>query len=882
MFPWTALAFTLLACLALAATKRIRRSQRGRKGLRYPPGPPGGVITGNIFDIPHKKPWDNYTRWAKRYGAIIHLEMLGDHIIILNDVDVANELLEKRSRIYSSRPYSDIAEVSGWGFNIAFMPYVDTWRKQRRTFQQHLRPAAVVEIRPLIQRCMNIFLNNLLRAPDDFMGHIDLLSCSLALMSMYGITIRSPKDPLLSLAKATVHTLDTVWSTPFTFVMKYFPFVRFIPGWVPVLGGIGRYITSTRELCRDMRELPWKQVIEELETGTDNEGVVARMLQKENVPAEELERIKDMATMTLSSIGTFFMAMAKSPQFQEKAQRELDAVIGSGRLPSHDDRKSLPYIEAIYRETMRWHPGVVHSATEDDTYNGYYLPKGSMVFANIWAMTRDERVYTDPKCFNPERFFNADGTLNGDDTVLAFGFGRRICVGKHFAEATVWLTIASVLSCFKISLPKDAQGNEVDIPERFSEVSSQLDALQRLRCCKVTHFRESLRTAAGSSACIRGPSIRPFDRIDVTMGYVIVIGAGVVGLTTAIKVQEGSGHRVAIIAETFPTDPKNINYTSHWAGAQHVFAESAPPDSQLHKIELETFEIMWELSSPGSPTEKCFKRCTDKTYYGEPRPKPHPFEFYPDFRYLDKEELISGSVEGVSFTTVTIDVPVYLNYLLARFCGNGGTLTRGRVDHIAQVVEGGIGMFGATSSMPPDAIIVCNGLGARSLGGVEDKTMFPIRGQTVLLRAPWFSYMPVLYVSGKDQLPYAIPRRSGDVIVGGTFHANDWYPKPRPEITRTILEEAIAVYPELAPPEARRERTPTIDDLLPIVIEEGVGLRPGREQDIRLEVEQVKTVLNDKGIPVVYNYGHGGRGFQSSWGSASVAAELLEGALNPK
>ncbi|KAJ7196595.1 cytochrome P450, partial [Mycena haematopus] len=91
--------------------------------------------------------------------------------------------------------------------------------------------------------------------------------------------------------------------------------------------------------------------------------------------------------------------------------------------------------------------GMAHASTADDIYNGYFIPKGATVISNIWAMTRDESIYPEAERFNPDRFFTADGKLNDDDTALAFGFGRRICPGRHSAGDTVWATIVSVLRC---------------------------------------------------------------------------------------------------------------------------------------------------------------------------------------------------------------------------------------------------------------------------------------------------------------------------------------------------------------------------------------------------------------------------------------------------
>jgi D-amino-acid oxidase len=122
------------------------------------------------------------------------------------------------------------------------------------------------------------------------------------------------------------------------------------------------------------------------------------------------------------------------------------------------------------------------------------------------------------------------------------------------------------------------------------------------------------------------------------------------------------------------------------------------------------------------------------------------------------------AVYGISFQTITIDVPVYLSYLLSRLLAAGASIARGTVQHIDQLAEGGAYPFtGARESpRPPDAIIICAGLGARTLGGVDDKDVFPMRGQTVTLRAPWVRIGRT--ISTKEGLwTYTIPRRHGDV-----------------------------------------------------------------------------------------------------------------------
>ncbi|KAF8634127.1 hypothetical protein AX15_001059 [Amanita polypyramis BW_CC] len=168
------------------------------------------------------------------------------------------------------------------------------------------------------------------------------------------------------------------------------------------------------------------------------------------------------------------MAMALHPNEQKKAQEEIDRVVGTERLPTFSDRASLPYVEALFRETLRWRQalplGIPRSTVDDDVYNGFYIPKGSIVIGSTWAFSRDESRYPDPEPFRPERFFNPDGTLNDDTVEYVFGFGRRICPGRFVANAVIWLIVATVLSSFNISKAKDENGVEIEIdPNALSD-----------------------------------------------------------------------------------------------------------------------------------------------------------------------------------------------------------------------------------------------------------------------------------------------------------------------------------------------------------------------------------------------------------------------------
>ncbi|KAK7046880.1 D-amino-acid oxidase, partial [Favolaschia claudopus] len=371
---------------------------------------------------------------------------------------------------------------------------------------------------------------------------------------------------------------------------------------------------------------------------------------------------------------------------------------------------------------------------------------------------------------------------------------------------------------------------------------------------------------------------------------------GVVGLSTAIHALE-AGFEVTIFAELFPGDKKSIKYTSCWAAANHISVAST--NALLHQLERETFSALAQLlkDNPLAPVMSQPHQEHVETMRPEiQKQMDHLAQFYSDYRVMQPDELPAGVSYGGEFTTATeatrkffIDVPRYLLWLMDRFLALGGQAFRATLPSLSVLLSEDncptLAPFPPTSTNPtpsfnPAAILNCTGIGAVSLGDVLDTDVFPTRGEVLILRAPWIKYGLSHYYND-GHLSYVLPRQSGDVILGGTFQVDDWHPTSRPETVKLIKERGIEAYPELLPEGKRESRN--IQDLN--VVEECVGLRPTRKGGIRLEVTTLSLLnvnfqdAHSKSVPVVHNYGHGGAGYQSSWGSAKMALELLKSAL---
>ena len=168
------------------------------------------------------------------------------------------------------------------------------------------------------------------------------------------------------------------------------------------------------------------------------------------------------------------LAMVAFPDVQRNAQQELDNIVGRDRLPSFSDREHLTYTVATLREVMRWRTSlplaIPHTSDEDDWYEGMFIPKGSMLVANILSCNQDPTVYGgDSRTFKPERHLDEQGQLGPAPPAtknhghVSFGFGRRNCVGKYVADDMLFIATAILLWAFNFSNARDEKGVEIDV-----------------------------------------------------------------------------------------------------------------------------------------------------------------------------------------------------------------------------------------------------------------------------------------------------------------------------------------------------------------------------------------------------------------------------------
>lgn len=450
------LSLLVSAPVAIWILRRLSQSHS-----RPPPGPPGVPVLGNISDIPAEDSHLAYADLAARYGPLIQLKVLDKKVVIINDVKTAVDLLDKRGALYSDRPKLYMAPEAGWSFHLAFMSPEEPWRLRRQLVHQKFSLKATSSMHGMFRRTTLELAHHILKTPERFREHIRRSAGANIMESVYGIRVAEENDPYIAIAEKAMDVAGLVM-VPGKNQMDAFPFLRFVPEWVPVIGYWTKVARETRKYPTDLLEVPFARTKDDMRKGVARPCMATEFLEKnlrENSPPEH--EIKEAcavsyiggADTTVGSLLAFVMAMVLWPEYQHKAQVELDAVLGD-RLPDFSDEASLPYVEAIVRETYRYYPvaplGLPHALKENDVYQGRSMSQGSTVVSNIWGMLRDETLYHDASKFNPDRWLR-DGKLDKDvqdPRVAVFGFGRRICPGRHFADASVFLAVATLLKCF--------------------------------------------------------------------------------------------------------------------------------------------------------------------------------------------------------------------------------------------------------------------------------------------------------------------------------------------------------------------------------------------------------------------------------------------------
>ncbi|EAW13763.1 cytochrome P450 [Aspergillus clavatus NRRL 1] len=420
--------------------------------LCLPPGPT--LLSGSL---PGKDIATTFQKWSREYGPVVSFSIGGRTFIILGTRQAAQDLLEKRGNIYSSRaPSVWMDKYLYKGLAAAFMPYGAEWRLNRRLHGSLLGVHQTNAYRYL-QDIQSKYLLHEFLSTDDFSHGFHQYTSNVMFTLVYGKERGRDNGDHRRLEQINdMASFILRGASSWTLLLDLFPILDRLPRfwwtWRTEAATLHDKTKAVyRECCetaltadcwnwsrevtgkRDIMALPWDHVCYSL-----GELYVAGI------------------HTTKMVLDIFVLVSVLYPTVVSKAQRELDSIVGSDRMPSFDDLDQLPFINAIISELLRWRPispiAVPHAVMQDDEYMGYFIPRGATIVANQYGMNMDESIFGDPTRFRPERYIE-----NPELPVAAFGFGRRACPGHRLARSSLFIVISRLLWGYDIT-SADKQG----------------------------------------------------------------------------------------------------------------------------------------------------------------------------------------------------------------------------------------------------------------------------------------------------------------------------------------------------------------------------------------------------------------------------------------
>ncbi|KAG1785857.1 cytochrome P450 [Suillus plorans] len=270
-----------LSFVAVKALKRFIKKRQNNAPLS--PGPVSLPLLGSVLSIDAYEPWLTYTEWGAAYGDLLFVRSLDEEMVVVNSQHIAEALLDKRSRIYSDRPYLATLVPYGLSINFSFIAYGDEWRLCRRLFHQTFRPESAAKFRPMqIKRAREIIVN-LVDDPENYYNHFATFSLSVVMSAVYDYDISARDDPMVqTVIKALVPGL-TLITPERALLLKTFPFLLKVPDWCWG-SSIKRSARGSTERINQMADMPFRYVQQHMADGS--------LLARSSMVAENLRRME--------------------------------------------------------------------------------------------------------------------------------------------------------------------------------------------------------------------------------------------------------------------------------------------------------------------------------------------------------------------------------------------------------------------------------------------------------------------------------------------------------------------------------------------------------------------------------------------------------------
>ncbi|KAK4508312.1 hypothetical protein PRZ48_002050 [Zasmidium cellare] len=507
-----------LAVIAVAITmhvvlKKIESYQKNKAfaSASKLPGPKGLPLIGNVHELPEKCSWMKFAEWADEHGPIYQVNLAGENHVWISRDKIAHDLLSKRSAIYSDRPYIPALEHDNRtsGQYLPLMSKNLVWSRQRRFAKQIMDASEKQNFYSYPEIESTRLLFEMMSDPSQYNVAMESFVARVTCRLAWGTPVAS--DELKQRARELL-----IGVSPTGALGNKIPAVMSLPE--------NMSKSKAWELRRGRTEKKFFEVMQDQvrQTMEREEGVSTPLLptvqpswtrmylehakswgfssDTEGAYAVGMHGIAGALTVA-APMQSFCLAMCHYPQYQSILHEEIDRVLGD-RMPTFEDMPDMPVLRAFIRETLRWRPpvptGIPHALIQDDVYEGYHIPKGSVIHPLEWSISRDPEVFPEPDEWNPTRWLHSDyptyqEPLTRYPTITQysqFGYGRRTCQGMGVTEADLFVGLGSIAWLFSMEATDETgvkaeesqpepqpQAAEVESDATVDDTFSEIDSI---------------------------------------------------------------------------------------------------------------------------------------------------------------------------------------------------------------------------------------------------------------------------------------------------------------------------------------------------------------------------------------------------------------------
>ncbi|XP_072204949.1 cytochrome P450 2K1-like [Excalfactoria chinensis] len=457
-----------------------------------PPGPQPLPLIGNLNVVDLKKPFQSLTELSKLYGNVFTVHFGPRKVVVLAGYETIKDALLNHAEEFGERAEIPIFRKMTRGNGIAFS-HGELWKTMRRFTLSTLRDFGMgrrtIEVRILEE------LNSLIKYFESFQGKpfdtkmilnnaVSNVICSI----LFGERFEYDDPAFLTLLKLLSENTKLLGS-PMVLLYNFYPSLGFL------FGASKTVLQNISELSAFLQKL-FKEHQEEFNEN-DLTGFVDAFMMKQQQESEKPHSMFHNESLLFSTLDLFaagtettsttmrwgLLLMMKYPEIQRKIQEEMNQVIEPGEMPKLEDRKKMPYTDAVIHEIQRFANivpmGVSRSTPTDVNFQGYVIPKGTEIIPLLTSALNDELHWKTPHQFNPSHFLDADGNFVRREAFIPFSIGRRACVGEGLAKMELFLFFAGLLRKFVFQPPPGVNKADLDLT---ADVGFTLTPMPHLVC----------------------------------------------------------------------------------------------------------------------------------------------------------------------------------------------------------------------------------------------------------------------------------------------------------------------------------------------------------------------------------------------------------------